>query len=361
MKYGFLFTISLLALCGAAASQTTLNPDISAIGEMQIFTHNDVERINEKDKFNLAQPGLELNIGGYLNPYARADAVIAWEGDENAVIEEFYATILRGLPLNMNLRAGKYLLEFGRLNPIHPHAWSFIERPLVHEAFFGEEGLNDAALRTAFLLPTGSSYTELTMAVTRGRALLEEDALEGNDTTYINPGFFGRLTTSFATSDIAEFALGTSVLSSVYEFDPAQLRTLLAGVDAKYKAKGSRYSTLLIEAEGLYRSQKQDSANNITSYGGYAYIDYRFRQKYNVGGMFDYTSLKSIDVDSSGAPSEVTSKTWRGALFVGFAPIGETSLVRLVGHWTKPEYVDGIWELTMQFGYSLGPHKPHNF
>ena len=361
MKYGLLYTVSIFLLCGSIGAQTTLNPDISAVGEISGFTHNDLERRNENEQFNLSNPNLEINLNGYLNPYARADAVIAWEGDENAVIEEFYATILRGLPLNMNLRAGKYLLEFGRLNPIHTHAWSFIERPLVHEAFFGDEGLNDAALRTAFLLPTGNAYTELMAAVTRGHALLEEDALEGNDTTHINPGFFGRLTTSFATSDIAEFALGTSVLSSVHEFDQEQLQTFLLGIDAKYKAKGSRYSTLLIEAEGLYRSQKQDSADNISSYGGYAYLDYRFRQKYNVGGMFDYTSLKSIEVDTSGTPSEVTSNTWRGALFVGFAPIEETSLVRLVGHWTKPEHVDGIWELTMQFVYSLGPHKPHNF
>ncbi len=361
MKYGFLFAILLLAFSSAVDSQTTLNPDISAIGEIQVFTHNDLDRINEKDKFNLTQPGLELNIGGYLNPYARADAVIAWEGEENAVIEEFYATVLRGLPLNMNFRAGKYRLEFGRLNPIHPHAYSFINLPIVHEAFFGEEGLNDVAIRTAFLLPTGNAFTELTGAITKGNALLEEDALEGNDTTHLNPGAFGRLTTSLAVSETAELALGTSVVNSVYELEPRQLRTTIIGADAKYKNIRSRYSTLLFESEFLYRSQEQDSADNVHSYGGYAYVDYKFHKVYNVGGMFDYTSLKSLEFDTLGPPSEVTSNTWRGALFVGFAPIEETSLIRLVGHWTKPEESDGIWELALQFVFSLGPHKPHNF
>ncbi len=348
-------------MCREIWAQTTLNPDISAIGEISVFTHNDEERINEKDKFNLTRPGLELNIGGYLNPYARADAVIAWEGEENAVVEEYYATILRGLPLNMNLRAGKYRLEYGRLNPVHPHAYSFVDLPMVHEAFFSEEGLNDVAIRTAFLLPTGNAYTELTGAITKGNALLEENALDGNDTTHLNPGAFGRLTTSMAVSETAELALGTSVVNSVYELEPRQLRTTIIGADAKYKNVRSRYSTLLFESEFLYRSQEQDSADNVTSYGGYAYVDYKFHKVYNIGGMFDYTLLKSIEIDTLGTPSEITSNTWRVALFVGFAPIEETSLIRLAGHWTKPEDVDGIWELALQFVFSLGPHKPHNF
>lgn len=361
MKYGLLYTVCFLAFCSTALPQTTLNPDISAIGKMSLFSHNDEERISENEKLNLSRPGLELNINGYLNPYSRADVVIAWESDENAALEEFYATILRGLPLNMNLRAGKYRLEFGRLNPIHPHAYSFIDLPLVHEALFGEEGLNDVALRTSFLLPTGNAFTELMAAVTKGDALLEEDALDGNDTTHLGLGGFGRITTSLAVSETAELSLGGSFLNSVYEIDPRQLRTTLVGFDAKYKNVKSRYSAFLFEGEFLCRLQEQDSADNATSYGGYAYIDYKFHKVYNVGGMFDYTSLKSLDFDSLGTPSEATAKTWRGALFVGFAPVEETSLIRLVGHWTKPEESDGIWELALQFVFSLGPHKPHNF
>lgn len=361
MKYRLFCTIWLLLLTKNVQSQTTLSPDISAIGEISVFTHNDLERVSEKNKFNLTIPNLEIDVNGYLNPFARADAVIAWEGDKNAVIEEFYATILRGLPLNMNLRAGKYRLEFGRLNPVHPHAYSFIDLPLVHEEFFGEEGLNDVALRAAFLLPTGTAYTELMGAITKGNALLQQDALEGNDTTHLNPGGFGRLTTSLAATETAELSLGTSFFNGVFKLEPRQLRTSLFGGDIKYKDLKSRYSSLLVEGEFLYRSQEQDSTDNVISYGGYAYVDYKFHKVYNVGGMFDYTKVNSIEVDSVRTPAEVSAKTWRGALFLGFAPIEETSLVRLVGHWTKPADADGIWELAIQFVFSLGPHKPHNF
>lgn len=360
MRYFLICFLLMFLISDGVLAQTTLNPDISAIGEISVFSHNDKERPNESKKFNLSNPNLELNINGYLNPYARADAVIAWE-DENAAIEEFYATILRGLPFGMNLRAGKYRLEFGRLNPVHPHGYSFIDIPMVHEEFFGEEGLNDVALRTAFLLPTGNAYTELMVAVTKGNALLEKDALKDNDTTHLNPGFFGRLTTTFAATETAELSLGTSLLNSVEVLEPRQFRTTVFGVDAKYKDVRSRYSTLLLEGEFLCRSQEQDSADNVTSYGGYAYLDYRFHKVYNVGAMFDYTTVKSFELDTLGTPAEVSANTWRGTLFVGFAPIEETTLIRLVGHWTKPEDADGIWELAAQMVFSLGPHKPHNF
>lgn len=343
------------------SAQTTINPDVSAIGEILMYSHNDLERTNEYKKFNLSNPSMEININGYLNPFVRADAVISWEGEENASIEEFYATVLRGLPLGMNLKTGKHRLEFGRLNPLHPHAYSFIDLPLVHEVFFGEEGLNDMDIRASFLLPTGNAYTELMGAVTKGEALLEDGALDGNDTTHVGLGVFGRLTTSLAVTDKTELSLGTSVFNGVYKLEPSQLRTTLIGTDVKYKNVKSRYSTLLLEGEFIHRSQEQEIGKNINSTGEYAYLDYKFHKIYNIGGMFDNISEKTVEYDTLGTPNKSTMRTWRGTLFIGFAPIEETSLVRLVGHWTKPEDTSGIWELKLQFVFSLGPHKPHNF
>jgi hypothetical protein len=134
------------------------------------------------------------------------------------------------------------------------------------------------------------------------------------------------------------------------------LRAWVAGVDVKYKHKASRNSSLQIEAEGILRSAEQHDGNDLTSHGGYAYADYRFRQKYNVGGIFEYTREK-VEIEHEQSRQD----TWRGGLFVGFAPVEETSLVRLAGHWTEPDEGDGFWEATLQFVFSLGPHQPHNF
>jgi len=366
LKKCFLLILSLLLIYGTALGQSTINPDISAIGTFETFTHNDNARPQEKEKLNIASPTLELMVSGYVNPYVRADAVIAWEGEEhNAAIEEVYATVLRGLPLNANVRVGKYLLEFGRLNPIHPHAYSFIDRPLPHEMFFGEEGLSDMAIRTSVLLPTGSAYTELMGAVLKGDALTghehEHEAEEETEEVRINPGFLGRLTTSLAVSEFGELAFGGTVLNAVHEAhsEEEQLRTWLIGGDFKYKNKPNRNKSIQIEGEAIYRSQEQEAGDNLSSFGAYGYVDYLFRQKYNAGGILEYVSEKRL-IDHELLTTEKVN-TWRAGLFIGFMPIEETSVVRLVGHYTDPGDGEGFAEVVLQFIVSLGPHQPHNF
>ncbi|MEW5993665.1 MAG: hypothetical protein AB1744_04625 [Candidatus Zixiibacteriota bacterium] len=366
LKTILLLVLGLL-LSVAASAQTTLNPDVSLVGDLRAFTHDDESRAEEKEEFNLVSPEMELNVNGYLNPYARADAVVAWHGDHNAEIEELYATILRGLPLDMNLRAGKYLLEFGRLNPVHEHAWSFLKRPLPHEAFFGHEGLNDMAVRASVYVPAGEALTEVMVAVLKGDALRGHHDEEEAEAERVDPGFFARLTSSFAVTDDAELAVGASVVNGVYEVheDSAeattqQLRAWVGGVDIKYKYKPDRYTTLQLEAEGLLRSQKTEGdGDDLRSYGGYGYIDYRFRQRYNIGGILEYTNIEKLF--SPAEPGKVNSETWRYGLFAGFSPVEETSLLRLAGHWTEPEEADGFWEVTLQLVFSLGPHQPHYF
>jgi hypothetical protein len=383
MRNGILWLCLALLLTGSGSyAQTSLNPDISAVGDFRLYGHNDESRSDEKEKLNLADPEVEINVGGYLNPYARADMVFGWHAGHNAEVEEAYATILRGLPLNTNLRVGKYLLEFGRLNPVHPHAYSFIKRPLPHEAFFGDEGLSDMAVRTSFALPTGGAFTEIMFGLLKGEILEahehdhehegEEEEEEESEPTR-DLGFFGRLSTSLAVSESSELAIGGSVLNAVHGFaeheeesegaDPDQLRTWLVGGDVKYKYKPSKYTALQIEAEGIMRqSEIGENMDDLKSYGAYGYIDYRFRQIYNIGGIVEWTKIEEMHHHEGEEEHEIEKlSTKRFGLFIGFAPFEETSLVRLAGHWTDPDEGDGFWEVTLQFAIGLGPHKPHNF
>lgn len=358
-KIVLLAFVSLLWL-STASGQTTLNPDISLIGDIRAFSHNDATRPTEKNELNLNMPEMEIVVAGYLNPYARADAVLAWEDGSNAEVEELYATILRGLPLNLNLRAGKYRLEFGRLNSVHPHAYSFVNQPLPHTEFFGEEGLNDMAIRASFVIPTGKLYTELMGAILKGDVLGAEEesgeealakvARTAEEETRIKPGYLARLATSAAVSENAELAGGISVVTAEFN-DFAQLRATIAGFDLKYKWRPNRNTSLTIEGEGLSNHRELGEGETVTSYGGYGYLDYRCHQKYNVGSIFEYTQ---------GAYDNNVHTTRIGGFF-GFAPIEETSLLRLVGNWTTPSEGDGFWTATLQFVFSLGPHQPHNF
>ncbi|MRR38457.1 hypothetical protein EG829_28180, partial [bacterium] len=144
--------VSVLVLLAGAetVAQTTINPDITVIPRFLVVT-DDGQKLDEGTR-EFSTPDLqfqemEIGLQGYLNPYARADIFLAVKGPDlesiSLGLEEAYLTILRGLPLDLNVRLGKYRVEFGKLNTLHPHAWPFVSQPLVQGRFLGEEGLND--------------------------------------------------------------------------------------------------------------------------------------------------------------------------------------------------------------------------
>lgn len=382
--------LCVVCLCmwsGAGAyAQTTTNPDISAVGDFRIYGHNDPLRSDEADDLNIASPELELNIGGCLNHHMHIDAVLAWHGEHAAEIEELYATIEDGLPLASNLRIGKYLLEFGQLNPLHPHDYSFIERPLVHEVLFGVEGLNDVAIRNSFLLPSGDAHAEFMAGLLKGDALTahaheheaaeKQNELANEEEPTRDLAFFGRLAASLAVTDAAELSFGGSVLNAVHGFhyhdtesdtaehygEPEQLRAWLIGGDVKYNYMRDDNTALQIEAEAIMSlSEQAEGIDDLFSYGGYGYIDYRFRQRYNLGGILEWISLEELHEDELAGTGEIQVRdTWRAGLFVGWAPVDEASIVRLAGHWTDPDEGDGYWEVILQWVICLGPHDHHD-
>jgi hypothetical protein len=157
--------------------------------------------------------------------------------------------------------------------------------------------------------------------------------------------------------------MGGSVTNSTHELpEPdnseagGQLRTWIGGLDVKYRYRPSRNTALQIETEALIRQDERRGGGHDNSWGGYGYVDYRFLQRYNVGAIGEYVRAE-LEEDME----LVTRESWRVGLFAGFAPVEETSILRLVGHRTEPFEGDGFWELTMQLVFSLGPHQPHNF
>jgi len=131
MAFRFMVLVVLFLLgCTRAPAQTTPNPDLSAVGDFRLFGQNNKARCNQADEINRAGPDLELNIGGYLNPYARAGVVVARHEGRNAEIGELYTTFLRELPPGANLRVARYLLDFDRPNPVHLHVCSSVNRPV---------------------------------------------------------------------------------------------------------------------------------------------------------------------------------------------------------------------------------------
>jgi hypothetical protein len=362
--------VSLLPCVGlTAAAQTTINPDISVIGDIRGMTADRPEDVGLEQKQVFELHEVELAVQGYLNPYARGDVFFAWH-DDHAEVEEASITFERGLPWGLSARAGRYLGNFGRLNLLHPHAYSFIDRPLVLAEYLGDHGFADDGVSVRWLMPITAVYVELSADLLRGAAFVGHHHAGATEAD-IPPdkGFLSHLSIAGATGEYSETAGGISLAYGHY--DPTEnLVTTLVGADLKHKYKPSRYTSLTLQAEALLNRRETGDEHHHEEeageeeqhdevleedfthfFGAYAFVDYQFQQRYNLGIKVDY--FQPLE-DKNNEVTQVQA-------FCGFAPVEETSLLRLAGYYRKPADGEGVFGATLQLVFSLGPHRPHSF
>ena len=393
--YKHFLVLWFIIISSISFSQTTVNPDISAIGTFNMFTNN-IKGSPEYGKLNFDIPNMELFVDGYLNPYARATFNIAYEDGEFSA-EEIYAQIVRGLPLDIQVKAGKYLLGFGKINTVHPHAWLFIYRPLYQQIYFSPAGFNDIGINLSFILPTGDLYTTLDLGVFKGNAiansLLEEgSAISPSELRGNSPIFVGRIGSFFSLSDFHNLEVGLSNSFGVYAnsnlnavgdtalpqiIDP--LYYSYTGIDFKYKYRPDSYTALVIQGEGLWNyrdvvrqmnmtsSSTVSNEETISTFGYFIYIDYRFDKIFSVGAKYDFTyGIPGDEPSFSTLGNDDQNKTTGIEGWIGYYPIEETLALRLGLQHLMYNFADATDQdsettINLQLIFSLGPHKAHPF
>lgn len=99
--------------------------------------------------FTLQQ--LELHVFSAVDPFFQMEANIVF-AEFGVEVEEAYARTM-ALPAGLQVRAGQFLARMGRLNPTHPHSWSFADQPLVNGKMLGSEGLRGLGTELSWLTP----------------------------------------------------------------------------------------------------------------------------------------------------------------------------------------------------------------
>jgi hypothetical protein len=108
-----------------------------------------------KRGFTLSQA--EIGLAGAVDPYINAEAHIVFQvdpitGETGAELEDAFLTT-QTLPYGLQIKAGQYFTEFGRINPQHPHQWDWIDQPIINTRVFGPDGLRQTGARIAWLTP----------------------------------------------------------------------------------------------------------------------------------------------------------------------------------------------------------------
>jgi hypothetical protein len=358
------FVIALSVLIPRTASgQTLVNPDISAIADMRYVYRNDVAAaLAAQNNGSFEFEELELAFSGYLNPYMKADLYLGIHGVAGPFeLEEGCASVVRGIPVQ--LKFGKYLLDFGRINTQHPHQWGWLERPLMYRTVFGDDGAGVIGLGASRLQAIGDNAVTLSLSAFRSDffeipahdAETEDDHAHGGEGV-TDIGGSGRLSIFRSFTENTHVELGGSALAARYDYEHG-LDTWLVGGDFKFRWRPDTYRSFNLIAETLYSEREvkhveDENAEDVTAWGAFSSAELRFRKKYDVGAYADWTQ------DAYVQDAETTAL---GGYF-GFMPVEETARFSLVYRHEESDLYAGAGDsVTFQVLWSLGPHKPHPF
>jgi hypothetical protein len=348
---------------GAAAGSKVFNPDIAVIGDFL----GAAGRNRENPSPAMEMHESEASFQAIVDPYARADFFISF-GEEGVELEEGFLT-LTTLPGGLLTKVGKMRSAFGKVNTLHNHVLPWTDRPLVTQNLVGgEDGIADAGISVARLIPNPWIFLEATGQVFRGDSGPEEQPLFRSGKPG-NLSYVGHLRGYHDLTESTNIDLGLSYAYGHNDADPRNiglLTTDLFGVDATLRWRPlqrsiyhsfvgrsewirSRREQPIGRLERIRRGQEQPVGREIAD-GFYVSGDYQFARRWFAGARFD-RSGRALD-----GPLIDTG----GSALLTFWP-SEFSQVR--GQYRRTNYAEGSTanEFLFQFQFSIGAHGAHPF
>jgi hypothetical protein len=310
-----------------------------------------------KTGFTLQQ--LELHIDHSVDPYFRLDANIVF-AQFGVEVEEAYATTLQ-LPGGLQARAGQFLTRFGRLNPTHPHSWSFLDQPLVSGKFFGGEGSRGLGAELSWLLPTGW-FAELVGSVTDAAGACCARSFYGaQDLGVDNPGdLLGTVALKqfFPLGEDWSLLWGISAQAGP-NASGAGNRTEIVGTDLYLRlrpADSTQREAVSWQTEAMLRRRQVPGAV-LQDWGLYSQLIWNVDPQWELGARYE---------EVSGVASDPLDPEWvearrRATAQVTYYP-SHFSRLRLQGGWDQPGWVnDPTWIVMLGLEVLVGAHGAHNY
>jgi hypothetical protein len=330
-------------------------------------------------------PQGELALDAVVDPYFKGFSNIVYkidrDGETSVELEELYF-LTTSLSHGLQLKGGQFLTDFGRQNATHPHAWSFLDQPLVLNRMFGEDGMRGQGARLSWLLPT-SFYTEAMVTVMNptggttssfldpesasihGGVITDRSIDNAKDLVYVP-----RITGEYDPTDNTTLLLGASAA-----FGPnnagASTRTSIYGVDGYWKWKSPRaaagFPFMSLQAEYMVRKYDTDTrfsatspiatlpAGTLNDKGGYVEGLWGIRPRI-VAGM----RAEKVTADPAGVL--LVDRLDRTRLSPNFTwyPT-EFSRVRLQYNYDDRQAIGHDSSLWLQFEFIMGAHAAHKF
>jgi len=323
----------------------------------------------------------EIALDGAVDPYLKGFANIVLKLDNNneteIELEEAYGQTT-SLPLNLQLKAGQFFAAFGRQNQQHPHAWAFVDQPLIMNRVLGGDGLRNLGAQLSWLAPT-PWYTEAMLGVFNGQGgttFSFRDAANTYGRTALSRGLRGpgdllfvpRLASSFDIGDTQTLVLGASAAFGPND-SGADTRTQIYGVDSYWKWKSPEahggFPFVSWQTEAMLRRYDAGAdptvplpAETLEDWGFYSQVLWGFHLGWVLG-------LRGEFVSGSNGANDVADALLRGDRLrlspnLTWYPT-EFSKLRLQYNYDHGQAFGDAYSVWLQLEFLLGAHAAHKF
>ncbi len=330
-------------------------------------------------------PNAELALDGTVDPYFKGFSNIVLklnsDGETGIELEETYL-LTTSLPWNLQLKGGQFFAEFGRQNAQHPHAWSFVDQPLVLNRMFGPDGLRSQGARISWLAPT-SWYSEATLSVLNSAggttfSFRSPESSELHGGVPVERGVRAledflvvpRIATSVDLTTTQTLVLGTSAAFGPNNSGP-RARTQVYGADLYWKWKSATadrgFPFFSSQTEALFRSygaaervSAEDASVTLSSEtlrdrGVYSQFLWGIKPLWVAGLRGDYVSG-----DAGAFDSPLRGERYRLSPNLTWFP-SEFSKLRLQYNYDHRKGLGADHSVWLQSEFLLGAHAAHKF
>lgn len=265
--------------------------------------------------------------------------------------EEAYAETL-SVPTT-TLHLGKLKAAIGRHNLLHPHAYPFIDQPLVNAYFLGDEGFNDTGAAASFLLPIERWFSEVTLQFFSGRS----DAVS----TYFGNTSPNAMVTVAHLKNLWDLGSETTLewgLSGASGKNSYEKDTGFFGTDLTVKWRPSLFGAtraVIWSFEALTRSLAQ-TVSTENGKGAWTGLQFQLQKTWWLEARTEYAERIGILDSSTSTTSDLYAR--KNSVLIGYVPT-EFSAVRLQYDILNDQQKTAEQKLSVQFNYSIGAHPAH--
>ena len=362
-----------------------MNVSFDLLTNLGTSTKKDVEELelgdHDPDQRGFSLRNAEFALDGAVDPYFKAFANVVFKLDRNneteVELEEAYG-LTTALPWNLQVKAGQFFAEFGRQNSMHPHAWAFVDEPLVMGRLLGGEGLRNVGTRVSWLAPT-PFYTEVLLGVfngeggtaysfrddenTYGRASVDRGVSSLDDLLYVP-----RVTSSFDLTDMQTLVVGASGAFGANDTGE-NTDTQIYGADLYWKWRPERaqqgFPFVAWQSEGMFRRYEAGAdptaalpSETLDDWGFYSQVVWGLRRGWSTAlrGEFVSGDSSAFDQTDPGARADRT----RMSPNVTWFPT-EFSKLRLQYNYDYGQEFGSEHSVWLQAEFLLGAHGAHKF